>query len=87
MEPGDVYGLWAACAAVCPTKALRLSAKEMTPQEIVAEAEKVVHFMAEGEGLPCPEAEPLLHGEQALGVAAGSEAVGSSYGSRNLRGV
>lgn len=22
--------------------------------------------MAEGEGLPCPEAEPLLHGEQAL---------------------
>ena len=57
-----------ACAEACPTGALELCGREMTVQEILAEAEKDLAFYGKEGGVTLSGGEPLFHGERAVAL-------------------
>lgn len=67
-----------ACVQVCPVKALTVCGREMTPEQIVFEAEKDRVFYRDTGGITLSGGEPLLHGALAMEVFAQAKAKGLS---------
>lgn len=67
-----------ACVQVCPVKALTVCGREMTPEQIVIEAEKDRVFYRDTGGITLSGGEPLLHGPLAMEVFAQAKAKGLS---------
>lgn len=70
----DLCGL---CAAVCPTKAMELSGKEYTVDQLMHEIEKEMLFMDKsGGGVTFSGGEPLMHPKMLLELIARCKSLG-----------
>jgi len=66
------------CAEVCPTKALTLSGKEMTVEEIIDTVKRDTVFYGSEGGMTVSGGEPTMHGEELIELLKCAKAQGIS---------